>query len=48
MAKEGVTRGSDGNKKTSDGSGKGKSASGGSKGGGDKGGGSKSGTTANR
>jgi hypothetical protein len=48
MAKQGVTRGSDGNKKTSDGSGRGKSASGRSKGGGDKGGGSKSGTTRSR
>lgn len=48
MAREGVTRGSDGNKKTNDGSGRGKSAGGGSKGGGDKAGGSKSGTTAKR
>lgn len=48
MARQGVTRGSDGNKKPGDGSGKGKSAGGGSKGAGDKGGGSKSGTTARR
>ena len=48
MAKKGVTRGSSGNKKTSDGTGKGKSAGGGSKGAGDKGGGSESGTTATR
>ena len=48
MAKEGATRGSSGNKKTTDGSGRGKSAGGGSKGGGDKGGGSRSGTTRGR
>jgi hypothetical protein len=48
MAREGVTRGSKGNKRTGDGSGRDKSASGGSKGAGDRGGGSKSGTTAKR
>jgi len=48
MAKEGATRGSRGNKKMSDGSGRAKSASGRSKGGGDKGGGSRSGTTHGR
>ena len=48
MAKEGVTRGSSGNKASKDGSGRTKSAGGGSKGGGDKGGGSKSGTTRGR
>ena len=48
MAKQGVTRGSDGNKRTGTGAGKASSGSGGSKGGGDKAGGSKSGTTAKR
>ena len=43
MAKQGVTRGSSGNKKPRDGSGTTRS-----KGGGDKGGGSKSGTTRSR
>lgn len=45
MAEKGVTRGSSGNKKTKDGSGRTGSAGGDSKGGGDKGGGTKSGTT---
>lgn len=48
MAKEGVTRGSSGNKRSRDGAGKASSGSGSSKGGGDKAGGSRSGTTARR
>jgi hypothetical protein len=48
MAREGVTRGSSGNKKNRTGAGKASSGSGSSKGAGEKAGGSKSGTTSRR
>jgi hypothetical protein len=48
MAKQGVTRGSSGDKRRRAGSGRERSSGGGSKGGGDKGGGSRSGTTSHR